>query len=141
MIGGVTRHSLPHLPGVLHLHVNRPLVKLGGKMQMQYIPGLLHYIVRRMCLFSCFFTAFTSACLLKVCVISCSIAMSSLQDNPCPALLLLRRLLRLEPSSLISYMDVLVQALPSLLEPGIPRRVQTLCCELWTKMNTVIPRK
>ncbi|XP_073258081.1 integrator complex subunit 2-like [Porites lutea] len=68
-------------------------------------------------------------------------AMSSLQDNPCPALLLLRRLLRLEPSSLISYMDVLVQALPSLLEPGIPRRVQTLCCELWTKMNTVIPRK
>ena len=22
MIGGVTRHMLPHLPGVLHLHVN-----------------------------------------------------------------------------------------------------------------------
>ena len=25
MIGGVTRHMLPHLPGVPHLHVNRPL--------------------------------------------------------------------------------------------------------------------
>ena len=25
MLGGVTRHMLPHLPGVPHLHVNRPL--------------------------------------------------------------------------------------------------------------------
>ena len=25
MFGGVTRHMLPHLPGVPHLHVNRPL--------------------------------------------------------------------------------------------------------------------
>ena len=25
MIGGVTRRGLPHLPGVPHLHVNRPL--------------------------------------------------------------------------------------------------------------------
>ena len=25
MIGGVTRHMLPHLSGVPHLHVNRPL--------------------------------------------------------------------------------------------------------------------
>ena len=25
MIGGVTRHLLPNLPGVPHLHVNRPL--------------------------------------------------------------------------------------------------------------------
>ena len=27
MIGGVTHHMLPHLSGVLHLHVNRPLLK------------------------------------------------------------------------------------------------------------------
>ena len=27
MLGGVTRHMLPHLPGVPHLHVNRPLKK------------------------------------------------------------------------------------------------------------------
>ena len=27
MIGGVTRHMLPHLPGVPHIHVNRPLEK------------------------------------------------------------------------------------------------------------------
>ena len=26
MLGGVTRHMLPHLPGVPHLHVNRPLM-------------------------------------------------------------------------------------------------------------------
>ena len=25
MLGGVTRHMLPHLPGVTHLHVKRPL--------------------------------------------------------------------------------------------------------------------
>ena len=25
MLGEVTRHMLPHLPGVPHLHVNRPL--------------------------------------------------------------------------------------------------------------------
>ena len=27
MLGGVTRHMLPNLPGVPHLHVNRPLDK------------------------------------------------------------------------------------------------------------------
>lgn len=68
-------------------------------------------------------------------------AFSLLPDNPCSALLLLKRLLQLEPSALIPYMDVLVQALPSLLKPGVPRRVQTLSCELWTKINTVVPRK
>ena len=25
MLGGVIRHMVPHLPGVPHLHVNRPL--------------------------------------------------------------------------------------------------------------------
>ena len=25
MLGGVTRHMLPHLPGVPHFHVKRPL--------------------------------------------------------------------------------------------------------------------
>ena len=28
MLGGVTRHMLPHLSGVPHLHVNRPLICL-----------------------------------------------------------------------------------------------------------------
>ena len=28
MISGVTRHMLPHLSGVPHLHVNRPLICL-----------------------------------------------------------------------------------------------------------------
>ena len=30
MIGGVTRHILPHLSAVLHLNVNRPLVSLSS---------------------------------------------------------------------------------------------------------------
>jgi len=68
-------------------------------------------------------------------------ALSLLPDNPCPVLLLLRKLLRLEPNALIPYMDVVVRALMTLLEPGTPRRVQTLFCELWTKINTVVPRK
>ena len=51
MIGGVTRHMLPHLPGVPHLHVNRPLVykdigtkphftKLLGPVDMSYVAEL-----------------------------------------------------------------------------------------------------
>ena len=28
MIGGVTRHMLPHLSGVRHLHVNRPYERI-----------------------------------------------------------------------------------------------------------------
>ena len=31
MLGGVTRHMLPHLPGVPHLHVNRPQVRKKKK--------------------------------------------------------------------------------------------------------------
>ena len=29
MLGGVTRDMLPHLPGVPHLQVNRPLGRMG----------------------------------------------------------------------------------------------------------------
>ena len=28
MLGGVSRHMLPHLPGIPHLHVNRPLIPI-----------------------------------------------------------------------------------------------------------------
>ena len=31
MIGGVTRHMLPHLCGIPHLHVNRPLEASNNK--------------------------------------------------------------------------------------------------------------
>ena len=31
MIGGVTRRMLPHLSGVPHLHVNRPLMLLSER--------------------------------------------------------------------------------------------------------------
>ena len=33
MIGGVTHHMLPHLPGILHLHVNRNL----GTIRVHYL--------------------------------------------------------------------------------------------------------
>ena len=33
MIGGVTRHMLIHLPGVPHLHVNRSLEILAGRVE------------------------------------------------------------------------------------------------------------
>ena len=50
MLGGVTRHVLPHLPGVHHLHVNRLLstsslvssvllIKIT-RVQLQYILNL-----------------------------------------------------------------------------------------------------
>ena len=35
MIGGVTRRMLPHLSGVPHLHVNRPLVVQSGIVVVQ----------------------------------------------------------------------------------------------------------
>ena len=35
MIGGVIRHILPHLPGIPHLHVKRPL----GLVPKNSIPG------------------------------------------------------------------------------------------------------
>ena len=43
MTGGVTCHMLPHLPGVTHLHVNRPLIIYGGRhlinMEILKVPG------------------------------------------------------------------------------------------------------
>ena len=35
MLGGVTWHILPHLPGVAHLHVNRPLVVQNSVVVVQ----------------------------------------------------------------------------------------------------------
>ena len=37
MIGGVTRHMLPHLPGVPHLHVNRLLHVTRCLKEMSYV--------------------------------------------------------------------------------------------------------
>ena len=36
MIGGVTRQMLPHLSGVPHLHVNRPLERKLGSTSGKY---------------------------------------------------------------------------------------------------------
>ena len=40
MIGGVTRHMLPHLPGVPHLHVNRPLTIVSSSYVTEAIMTL-----------------------------------------------------------------------------------------------------
>ena len=37
MLGGVTRHMLPHLSGVLHLHINRPQNKLISLKKLLYL--------------------------------------------------------------------------------------------------------
>ena len=39
MIGGMTRHMLPHLPRVLHLHVNRPskIFKLSLNLSLPHL--------------------------------------------------------------------------------------------------------
>ena len=42
MIGGVTRHTLPQLSGVPHLHVNRPQDDMPFLMTL-----LIHFILRR----------------------------------------------------------------------------------------------
>ena len=39
MIGGVTHHLLPHLSGVLHLHVNRPLERNLSHLRAIEISG------------------------------------------------------------------------------------------------------
>ena len=37
MLGGVTRHMLPHLSGVPHLHINRPQNKLISLKKLLYL--------------------------------------------------------------------------------------------------------
>ena len=39
LIAYVTRHMLPHLSGVLHLHVNRPLVFIAPWVLMKFREG------------------------------------------------------------------------------------------------------
>ncbi|XP_048582667.1 integrator complex subunit 2 isoform X2 [Nematostella vectensis] len=62
-------------------------------------------------------------------------------DRPTAAMLLLTKLQTLEPSQLIPYMDPLVRSLPLLLLVPTPRRLLTLCCDIWTRLSTIIPRK
>ena len=50
MIGGVTHHMLPHLPGVPHLHVKRPLIMFKN-LCSQLVKALLQksgYLVQRL---------------------------------------------------------------------------------------------
>ena len=67
--------------------------------------------------------------------------LQQLQKSPSKALLLLTHLSTLPPSSLILHCPSLTSTLPFLLTPSVPRRIQALYLRLWTKVNTVIPRK
>ena len=53
MTGGVTRHMLPHLSGVLHLHVKRPLRRQGKinkkTNQKIHLTLLIRTQIRRQC--------------------------------------------------------------------------------------------
>ena len=47
MIGRVTRQMLPHLPGVPHLHVNRPQERLAWVATLSYAVVLCYDLVSR----------------------------------------------------------------------------------------------
>lgn len=57
------------------------------------------------------------------------------------AVLLLSKLSTLDSNDLVPFSDALVRSLTSLLQSSVPRKVQTLCCSIWCKLNTVIPRR
>ncbi len=55
--------------------------------------------------------------------------------------LVLSKLHKLEPSMLVEFAETIVDSLPYLLDEAVPRKVQTMCCSLWFKLNTEIPRR
>eukprot|EP00794_Sanderia_malayensis_P014277 gene14277-15764_t len=57
------------------------------------------------------------------------------------AVLILAKLEEYSPSMLVDYAEVIVDSLIHLLDEAVPRKVQTLCCSLWLKLNTEIPRR
>ncbi|KAK3730826.1 hypothetical protein QZH41_009941 [Actinostola sp. cb2023] len=69
------------------------------------------------------------------------VAFSLVHENPSMAVLVLMKLSKVEPSGLIVYTDAVVTSLPLIIKPSIPRRIQSLCCHLWSKISTIIPRK
>ena len=67
--------------------------------------------------------------------------LTNLQNSPSKALLLLTHLSTLPPIDLIPYTHVLVSTLPLLLEPCVARRIQAQYLALWSRLNTVTPKK
>ncbi|KXJ29444.1 Integrator complex subunit 2 [Exaiptasia diaphana] len=70
-----------------------------------------------------------------------TIALSIINENPSASILVLMKLSNMEPSNLIDYTDALVTSLPLVTDPSTPRRIQSLCCYLWSRISTIIPRK
>ena len=69
------------------------------------------------------------------------LVLQHLHSSPSRALLLLNHFSSLSPSALIPYAPALTSTLPLLLDPTVPRRIQALYLSIWTKLNTVVPRK
>ncbi|KAL5467653.1 hypothetical protein EMCRGX_G031914 [Ephydatia muelleri] len=67
--------------------------------------------------------------------------LANLQNSPSKALLLLTHLSTLPPIDLIPYTHALVSTLPLLLEPCVARRIQAHYLALWSRLNTVTPKK
>ena len=49
MLGGATRHMLPHLPGVPHLHANRLLDSMLALSSSESVTFSLSAIVKKPC--------------------------------------------------------------------------------------------
>lgn len=65
----------------------------------------------------------------------------NLQSSPSRAHLLLTHLSTLQPTDLIPYTQALVSTLPLLLDSCVARRIQAHYLALWSKLNTVTPKK
>ncbi|XP_012557511.2 integrator complex subunit 2 isoform X1 [Hydra vulgaris] len=67
-------------------------------------------------------------------------AFVTLNDCPQNVLRLLFHLEMLKPDDLIPYLDVIVEALPLVLNVETPRKVQMVLAGVWKKLNIVAPR-
>lgn len=68
-------------------------------------------------------------------------SIKNVHDSPSQLISLLIKLSMMQPASLIKFLDSIIKLLPELLHPKSGRRIQILTMQIWTKLNTVVPRK
>ena len=56
------------------------------------------------------------------------------------AIACLSKLAILQPTELVQHIDTIIQLLPEILDPKVPRKIQILCAKVWAKLNTAAPR-
>ena len=72
---------------------------------------------------------------------SFSLALQNASSSWSRGLMLLSRLTSFEPSLLVPYTPAIVGSFIDLMAEEVPRKIQTITCFLWYKLNTVIPRR